>query len=230
VKGVFVTGTDTGVGKTVVTAGIVNALASKGIRVAGLKPVVSGARETPEGPVWEDVVALASAGGEVLSIDQRAPYRFNPPCAPDLAARQAGTTITLSTLLGRVGDLEDRVDYCVVEGVGGLRVPLGPNLELVDWVAASGFPVLVVVGIRLGCINHALLTAEIIHQRDLPWLGWVANHVDPLFCFGEDAVDSIAARLGPPAVELPSFQGELRPEDLASLASPFCAEWVKTLL
>lgn len=176
-KTLFITGTDTDAGKTVVAVGLLRALWAAGHRACGFKPVASGAVPTPDGLRSDDALQLLAAGSPGVPYDDLNPYVFAPPIAPHWAARLAGQAIRPDTLLAAHARLARVHDVVVAEGAGGWLTPLGDDLTLGDWVAAQGWPVLLVVRLRLGCINHALLTAEAIQRRAAPWLGWVANVV-----------------------------------------------------
>ncbi|MCU0812170.1 MAG: dethiobiotin synthase [Thiobacillaceae bacterium] len=178
-KGVFVTGTDTGVGKTRVSVELVQALRAQGLRVAAMKPVAAGTDQRGGVMINEDVAALTAAAN--VDADPRwvNPYLFHPPIAPHIAAAQTGVVIDLQVIVDAYSGLAELADVVVVEGVGGFRVPLNATQDTADLALALGLPLLLVVGLRLGCLNHALLTAEAIAQRKLPWAGWVGNHIDP---------------------------------------------------
>ncbi|MGH8274994.1 MAG: dethiobiotin synthase [Gammaproteobacteria bacterium] len=196
-KGFFVTGTDTEIGKTVVSAGLISALARRGLNVCGMKPVASGGRETPEGLRNEDAEALIAAArfeGDYATIN---PYCFAPPIAPHIAAREAGVVIELEVLLEAARALVEHSDVIVVEGVGGWRVPLGTTFDVAGLARAFDLPVILVVGMRLGCLNHALLSVEAIRAAGCTLAGWIANEVDPAmdrrdenFATLTDAVDA----------------------------------------
>ena len=178
-KGVFVTGTDTGVGKTHVSVALIHALRAQGLRVAAMKPVAAGAERREGVLINEDVAALMAAAD--VDCDPRwvNPYLFTPPIAPHIAAAQAGKTIDLKVIVDAYFRLAEMADVVVVEGVGGFRVPLNATRDTADLAVALGLPLLLVVGLRLGCLNHALLTAEAIAHRALRWGGWIGNHIDP---------------------------------------------------
>lgn len=178
-KGVFVTGTDTGVGKTHVSVALIHALRAQGLRVAAMKPVAAGAERREGVLINEDVAALMAAAD--VDCDPRwvNPYLFTPPIAPHIAAAQAGKTIDLKVIVDAYFRLAEMADVVVVEGVGGFRVPLNATQDTADLAVALGLPLLLVVGLRLGCLNHALLTAEAIAHRALRWGGWIGNHIDP---------------------------------------------------
>ena len=190
-RGVFVTGTDTGVGKTLVASALVHALARQGVRVAGMKPVVSGALESAGGMVWEDVESLRRGANVTATLDEVSPYRFVPAIAPHIAAREAGVEISLDVIAQRFAALAARADAVVVEGVGGFLVPLGARETTADLAARLKLPLLLVVGMRLGCINHALLTREAIAARGLDFAGWVANRVDANMARYEENLDTL---------------------------------------
>ncbi|MFO1205863.1 MAG: dethiobiotin synthase [Burkholderiales bacterium] len=197
-RGLFVTGTDTGAGKTLVACALIHALRATGRQVAAMKPVASGCEETAAGLISDDASQLAAASGLGTPIDLANPYRFRPAIAPHVAAAQAGVRIDLKRIAGACRALADRADCVVVEGVGGLRVPLNDNDDVADLAALLRLPVVLVVGVRLGCLNHALLTAEAIDRRGLPWCGWVANHVDPDMAAADENIDALTRRLGVP--------------------------------
>ena len=172
-KGLFVTGTDTGVGKTRVAVALIHALRARGLRVAAMKPVSAG---SAPGELNEDVTALLQAANVDADVSDVNPYAFAEPIAPHIAAQQAGVRIELEVIAAAYSRLAAAADVVVVEGAGGWRVPLNERDDMADLAQRLGLPVVLVVGLRLGCLNHALLTAESIAQRQLPWAGWVANH------------------------------------------------------
>jgi len=177
VSGVFVTGTDTGVGKTRVACTLLAALTARGLRAAGMKPVASGCHAGPGGLHSEDAEAMMRHGNVRTGYAVHNPYAFEPAIAPHLAA--GGTAIQAAVIETALLDLSRLADVVVVEGVGGWRVPLAPDLDQPALVRRLGLPVVLVVGLRLGCLNHALLTAEAIERSGVSLAGWVANHVDP---------------------------------------------------
>jgi dethiobiotin synthetase len=180
-RGVFITGTDTGVGKTLVAAGVLRALSTAGLRAVGMKPIASGALETATGIRNEDALLLQAASSASRPYEEVNPYLFAAAIAPHLAAAEAGVKIELSRILGAFQRLCIGADAVVVEGVGGWQVPLADGLQLPDLVRALSLPVILVVGLRLGCLNHAQLSARAIREDGLMLAGWVANSIDPNF-------------------------------------------------
>jgi len=197
-RGLFVTGTDTGVGKTFVAAALLRALAAAGVRAVGMKPVAAGIGAGEA--VAADVAALAAADGCAVPLADRNPYAFAPAIAPHLAARDAGVAIDVAAIAAAHARLAAAADVVVVEGAGGVRVPLGPGRDMLDIARALRLPGLLVVGVRLGCINHALLSADAIGARDLRLAGWVANRIDSGMARADDSVAELAARLAAPLV------------------------------
>ena len=196
-KGLFVTGTDTEVGKTVIGAGLLAGLNARGYRTAGMKPVASGAVSGEEGLRNEDAEALRAAASLERPYELVNPYVFVPPIAPHLAAAQIGTTIVLDKIEADFHRLSLGADWVVVEGVGGWKVPLNDQHTTADLARRLGLPVVLVVAIRLGCINHALLSAESIAAAGLPLAGWVANCRRPDIA-ERDVIEALKARLDGP--------------------------------
>ncbi|MCC6194942.1 MAG: dethiobiotin synthase [Burkholderiales bacterium] len=195
-RGVFVAGTDTGVGKTRVAVALVRALRARGARVAGMKPVAAGI--APGAAANADVEALAQADGLALPLPDRNPYAFAAPIAPHLAARDEGVAIELAAIAAAWSRVARVADTIVVEGAGGVLVPLGTDFDMLDVARRLRLPVLLVVGVRLGCLNHALLSAQAIAGRGLPLAGWVANRIDRSMLRADDNVAELRARLPAP--------------------------------
>ena len=200
-RGIFITGTDTGVGKTVIAAGLVLLAARRGTRVIGLKPVASGAERTAAGLRNADAVALAAAGSVAAPYDVTNPHCFEPAIAPHLAAADSGVAIRAEGLVGWYTRATAAADLAIVEGAGGWRVPLHSDGFLSDLPEALGLDVILVVGLRLGCLNHARLTAEAI-ERDgrCRLVGWIGNRIDPGFARLDDNLATLARLLGSPAL------------------------------
>ena len=194
-RGCFVAGTDTGVGKTQVSAALLHWCASQGWRCAGFKPVAAGTTLINGQWINEDVQALRQAGSVELTDAEVGPLQFKAACAPEISAALEGRTIDPASFVSAARHLAGRADALVVEGVGGFCVPLGPGWDTADLALELGLPVVLVVGLRLGCISHALLTAEAIHARGLPVAGWVANTVDPAMAQREGNLASLRHEL-----------------------------------
>ena len=202
-RGAFVTGTDTGVGKTRVAVALVRALREGGVAALGMKPVASGCAATAAGWRNDDAEALRIASALPESDYPLVnPVALRDPIAPHLAARAESRTIALEPLVAAAGTLAARTPLLVVEGVGGWMVPLGGGLMQADLVRALQLPALLVVGVRLGCINHALLTARAIAADGVPLLGWIANTLDAHLPAAEGAIAAIAEGIGAPLLGL----------------------------
>jgi dethiobiotin synthetase len=217
VKGYFVTGTDTGIGKTRVSAGLLKALAQSGLKTVGMKPIASGARQTPEGLRNEDALALMAAASLEKPYAVVNPYCFAPPVAPHLAAREAQVEISLDPLRAAYSELCLGAEAVVVEGVGGWQVPLSGTLELPDLARDLALPVLLVVGMRLGCLNHALLTARAIRADGLELAGWIANAVDPDFLRPEANLATLAGELQAPLLGQLPYAPKMHAQEVATL-------------
>ncbi|MEJ3959935.1 dethiobiotin synthase [Brachymonas sp. G13] len=202
--GVFVTGTDTEVGKSLIAAALIHRYNASGQPCIGMKPVAAGAdwRQDDAGGYWhnDDVALLDQASPIRAPQALRCPYLFEPPIAPHVAARQAGVQINLDTLRERYLQLRDYAPTVVVEGAGGWLVPVDDKHTLADLAVALRLPVVLVVGLRLGCISHALLTAQAIAASGLPLAGWVANHIDPQMLVQQDNIATLQQRLQAPCL------------------------------
>jgi dethiobiotin synthetase len=178
-RGVLVTGTDTGVGKTLVACALLHGFADRRLRAIGMKPVAAGCEERAGVLVNDDVEALIAASSAAAPEELVNPYRFRPAVAPHLAAARAGIQISLERIGDAYAQLCQSADRVVVEGAGGLLVPLGDAHDFRDLAQRLDLPVILVVGMRLGCLNHALLTASALRERNLSLAGWVANCLEP---------------------------------------------------
>ncbi len=177
--GVFIAGTDTGIGKTFVSCQLLAALRAAGLRAVGMKPVASGCEPTPQGLRNDDALALLAASEGEPAYDLVNPVAMRQPWSPHLAAAASGLRVTMAPLRSAYEQLREHHDCVVVEGVGGWMVPLAPGFSASELALQWQLPVILVVGMRLGCINHALLSARAILADGSPLLGWVANRVDP---------------------------------------------------
>jgi dethiobiotin synthetase len=194
--GFFIAGTDTGVGKTTFAAALLRRFKAMGVRAAGMKPVAAGT----VGGVNEDVEALVAASSPGLERKLVCPYLFEPPIAPHLAAAEAGVRIDLAVIEHAFHVLSRETEVVLVEGVGGLRVPLNEREDAADMAKRLGLPVILVVGVRLGCLNHALLTQEAIRNSGLRMAGWVASRIEPHMARAEDNLGALGERLQAPLI------------------------------
>lgn len=196
--GMYVTGTDTGIGKTRASTVLLHALRARGLRAVGMKPVASGCERTDAGWRNEDALALQAASDPVPAYDDVNPYALPHPLAPQLAARDADVAIELDVLRAAHARLHAGVDTMVVEGVGGWAAPLSDTLMQADLVRAFDLPVVLVVGLRLGCLNHAFLSARAIAADGCRLVGWIGNAIDPDMQRREDNLRLLADGLAAP--------------------------------
>ena len=196
----FVTGTDTNVGKTLVSAALIHSLARNGLKVAGMKPVAAGA-ELRDGQLWNEDVALLSGEANVtLPIHLIAPYLFKEAAAPHVAAALEDQQINPDTIFTAFEQIRALTEAVIVEGAGGFCVPLTPQIDLADIAARLQLDVILVVGLRLGCLNHAFLTAEAIAARGLRLVGWVVNQIDPAMPHQAANIEALRERLPAPCL------------------------------
>ena len=224
-RGVFVTGTDTEVGKTLVAAALLHAVAGEDWVTGAMKPVASGCEHVGDRWVNEDALALQEAATLDLAYDTVNPYAFRPAIAPHFAAEDLDVEIDLVRLACGYEAIRDQADLTVVEGAGGWRVPLGDTISFPDLVRRLEVPVLLVVGVRLGCINHALLTAEAIAADGHRLIGWVANRIDPDDPCAEREIRALKHRLSAPLFGVVPFRSPADPRAAASAIDGrrFCA-------
>lgn len=219
-KGFFVVGTDTGVGKTRVATALLRAYARLGHRCVGMKPVAAGAERLNGMWVNEDVARLRAAGNVDVALEQVNPYLFREAIAPHIAAEHKGVNIELPRIREAYALLARQADVVVVEGAGGLLVPLSASRDMADLAVSLNLPMVLVVGMRLGCLNHALLTSEAMAARGLRLAGWVANRIDPAMSAYDGNLQTLNQRLpGPLLAELPWHAG-MGPDHAADLFSP----------
>jgi len=202
----FVTGTDTGVGKTLVSAALLHALALRHPRVVGMKPVAAGVVRAGTSWANEDVLALRAASSLAVPPELDNPFLLPEPLSPHIAAKRAGVRISIDHLVACYRELARLADAVVVEGAGGFHVPLSDSTTGADLAQALALPVVLVVGLRLGCLNHALLTLEAIRARGLPLAGWVANRLDPAMQAQEDNIAWLQRQLGAPLLADIAYQ------------------------
>ena len=203
----FIAGTDTDVGKTTVAAGLLLSANRRGLSTAATKPVAAGCKVTPEGLRNDDALKLQAAMSLPLSYEQVNPVAFEPPIAPHIAAGYVGRRVAVSQLAGFCrGLLMQRADFTLIEGAGGWRVPLNPRETMADLVRELNTPVILVVGMKLGCINHALLTVEAIQRDGLTLAGWVANFHSGSMVAQEENLTALRDRIPAPCLgEVPQL-------------------------
>ena len=212
----FVAGTDTDIGKTTVAAGLLHAARSRGLTTAAAKPVASGCRQTRAGLRNGDAQALQRECHPPLPYELINPYAFEPAIAPHVAACEAGVALGVAELRCSVRRvLQREADFTLVEGAGGWRVPLSDEAYLSDLAVALGLPVILVVGVRLGCLNHALLTAQAIQADGLQLARWVGNQIDPHMPRLNENLRELRLRLSAPCL---GFVPRLASPDAANVA------------
>jgi dethiobiotin synthetase len=201
--GYFITGTDTGVGKTLISCALLYAFAAQGQRVVGMKPVAVGCDDDGHN---QDVKQLQAASNVLVSYGQINPYSFINSIAPHIAAQNAGVRIDFARILTSYHELASQADVVIIEGAGGLRVPLNNNQDTADLALQLGLPVILVVGMRLGCLNHALLTVSVIEACGLKCACWVANVLDPDMLALQDNIIALQQRLAAPLLGVIPWQ------------------------
>jgi dethiobiotin synthetase len=218
-RGYFITGTDTGVGKTAVTLGLMAHLQAQGQIVAAMKPVASGCERTAAGLVNEDALQLQRQSSVALPYALVNPYAFEPPIAPHIAAARVGVTIAIDTIRSAFDEIAGTADCVLVEGVGGWQVPLNDDETLVDLARALDLEVILVVGIRLGCLNHAMLTAESIVANGCAPSGWVANRLPPGAEYADENINALKSRLSLQFLGEVPVMGRIEPGRVAEYLS-----------
>ena len=208
----FVTGTDTEIGKTAASTALLHALRRRGLRAVGMKPVASGSHDLGQGLRNDDALALRAASLPVPDYADLNPYALRQPLAPELAAAEDGVRIELAPIVAAFERLRAQADVVVVEGVGGWLAPLSAQLDQLDLVRALRLPVVLVVGMRLGCVNHARLTAHSLQTSGVECLGWIGNHIDPSMQRQDENFATLQQRLPMPCwgrlPHLPGADGE----------------------
>ena len=216
-KKYFVTGTDTGVGKTTASCALLAAAKARGLRTLAVKPVAAGCAETPEGLRNDDALALMAAMTEVMTYDEVNPIALREPLSPHLAALHEGRRLTMARIGGLVrGALMRRADFAVVEGAGGWRVPLSDREIMSDLPRALGLPVILVVGLRLGCLNHAILTTEAMARDGVRLAGWIGSVLDPEMAALEGNIGTLKTILPMPCLGILPWQPGATPEQMAA--------------
>lgn len=203
-SGYFIAGTDTGVGKTRVTCGLLHALRKTGLAAGGMKPVAAGWVGADSEQMNDDVARIAAVTGQNPHDRLLCPYSLKAATSPHIAAADAGISIQIDTIQSCFEELQRNYQLLVVEGAGGWLAPIDKERSMADVALALGLPVILVVGLRLGCLNHTLLTAQAIARSGLPLAGWVANQIDAAFDAADANVQLLTHRLGaPPLAQLP---------------------------
>jgi dethiobiotin synthetase len=205
-SGYFITGTDTGVGKTLVAVALTRALVARGLRTAVMKPVAAGALLTPVGPRNDDALELSDASNVDAPYEDVNPWLLATPASPHLAARADGVSIDVGTVVAAYRRLASRADVVLVEGAGGWLAPISATATMADIAESLALPIILVVGLRLGCLNHALLTRDAIRARGLHFGGWIANRLGVGMPLGAANIDTLASRFAaPPLAVVPSL-------------------------
>ena len=205
-SGFFITGTDTGVGKSVIATALVRGFVVQGLHVAVMKPVASGSQRTPDGLRNEDALALMAVSNVAAPYGLVNPYCFEPPISPHIAAQEAGVGVDLHHIRYNFEALAARAEVTVVEGAGGWLAPITPTASIQELALELGLPVLLVVGMRLGCINHARLTKLAIEACGAQFAGWVANTIDPAMARQRENLETLVKLLGEPPLEVVPWQ------------------------
>jgi dethiobiotin synthetase len=212
-RGIFVTGTDTGVGKTVVACALVRGLTSLGLRVAVMKPVASGSEQTAKGLRNTDALALAQASNVPLLYEEINPYCFEAPVSPHIAAKDAGIRVDTDMIRRLFVAVGQSADWVVVEGAGGWLAPISERQTMADLAWELGIPALMVVGVKLGCLNQAQLTHLGIDARGVSFAGWIANQAQPSMARAEENLATLERLMGEPALARVPYS----PEEASSL-------------
>jgi dethiobiotin synthetase len=207
-KAFFITGTDTNVGKTLVSAGLLLAAKQKGLTTLGLKPVAAGCEKTEQGLRNADALLLHSLTTQALYYEQINPIALEAAIAPHIAAQHEKRNISVDRLMGMCRGVMSDAEFTVIEGAGGWRVPINPRETMADLAKELQVPVILVVGVRLGCINHALLSFEAIVRDGLSVAGWVANCIDEHMPVQQENIDSLCMRLPVPCLGVVPFMAE----------------------
>lgn len=218
-SGYFITGTDTGVGKTLIASALIYKFAQSGLKSVGMKPVAAGCVLVSGQLISEDVTKLIAASNVTAPLEQINPYAFAGAYAPHIGAKEANIEIKQAVIQSAFEALGKQTDVIVVEGVGGFCVPLGDNLNAADLVALLNIPIILVVGMRLGCLSHALLTVEAIEVRGLKLAGWVANAIDPTMVMFDENLLSLKEQIKAPCLGVVPWQMDAHFERVADCLS-----------
>jgi len=212
-EGYFITGTDTGIGKTLVSCALLHAFAANGRKVIGMKPVAAGC----ENGHWMDVDLLVAASTVSAPCKLVNPYALIPPLAPHIAAKQANIEIDPTVIQKAFFELKKTAEMVIIEGVGGFLVPLSGQYDGADLARILNLPVILVVGLRLGCLNHALLTAQAVKANGLRLGGWVANGIDPQMLAQKENIQALKQRLDCPLLGIIPFVKDMNLKNISKL-------------
>ena len=216
----FITGTDTGVGKTWFTVALMAALKRRGLNVMGMKPIATGAEKIKDRLINEDAKLIMQNCSQKVSYNLINPFVFELPIAPHVAAKHEGVVIELDQITKNYHLLKSMCDVLVVEGVGGWRVSVTNEHSLTDLVSKFDLSVILVVGMRLGCINHAILTAEAINADGINLCGWVSNHLDRVYSNSEETIETLKKRLHCPHIADLRYNSNFDPNKIAKEIAP----------
>jgi len=211
----FITGTDTDCGKTIITLGFMQRFQSEGVVVTGMKPVASGSERTSSGLINGDAAQILKQSTNQPDYEWVNPYAFEPAIAPHLAAQACGREIDIQVIMACYRKLSKTADIVLVEGVGGWHVPLSDHCLLADLPVVMNTPVIMVVGMRLGCINHSLLTQDAIRAAGCNLVGWVANTVDPTMREFEGNLQTLKQRIAAPLLGVVPYLKTTNPQEVA---------------
>ncbi|MEZ8144224.1 dethiobiotin synthase [Enterovibrio norvegicus FF-33] len=214
-KSYFVTGTDTEVGKTVASMAIMQAVSKAGYSVVGYKPVAAGSEETEQGPMNSDAIRLRECSTVDVRYQDVNPCLLEAACSPHIAAEIENSSVDFALLSDGLRNIQTKADVTLVEGAGGWRVPVSYDSTLADWVGEEKLPVILVVGIKLGCLNHAYLTAEAIRRDGLEVVGWVANRINPGTEHYSDIVKTLEHHLKVPKLGEIPYMPSIKSRDLS---------------
>lgn len=218
--GIFITGTDTDVGKTFVSSGLLTGIRSHGFLVAGMKPVASGCAKVNGELKNDDALMLLNSSDSPLAYHEVNPYALSEPVSPNIASKVDGQTIDLTHIRNCLTTLEKRFQFLVVEGIGGWETPLGERSSVADMARQLNLPILLVVGLKVGCINHAILTERAIVGSGCNLIGWIANQCDPNVSSVADIYSSLTDRLTTTKFGLIPFVSSASRENHADTNSP----------
>ncbi len=215
-KGYFITGTDTEVGKSWISAGLITKLVNEGYRVAAMKPVASGCETTADGLRNEDALLLQQCSNVEADYHTINPYHFSEPVAPHIAAANAGVDISFKKIVSHYQSLSNNSDFVIVEGAGGWRVPLGSDGDMSALAGLLDLPVILIVALRLGCINHALLSAEAIRRDGHQFAGWIGNCITSQMNEQQANIETLQQQIPEPCLGVIPYSSSLNPAVIAA--------------